>query len=117
MRLAFFLFYAGNFRSLRDKLQTRDTLLRRTFWRGVFGGQFQNKMKFVIKNNSKQNITTLSRKISYYFLGENKEKGEMIFSRPAKGYPRFHLYLRIDGGNLVFSLHLDQKKPIYKGSA
>ncbi len=74
-------------------------------------------MKFIVKNSSKQNITTLARKIGYYFLGENKEKGEMIFARPARGYPRFHLYLKIEGNNFVFSLHLDQKKPIYKGVA
>jgi len=32
------------------------------------------------------------------------------------GYPRFHLYLKIENGNLIFDLHLDQKRPIYKGT-
>lgn len=31
------------------------------------------------------------------------------------GYPRFHLYLEENGDNIVLNLHLDQKKPLYKG--
>ncbi len=30
-------------------------------------------------------------------------------------YPRFHVYLRHAKNRLVFSLHLDQKKPVYRG--
>ncbi len=64
------------------------------------------------------------RKIGYHFQGEEKEKEEFIFTRPPKGYPRFHIYLKIDDStdspqeikNLIFNLHLDQKKPIYKGT-
>lgn len=32
-------------------------------------------------------------------------------------YPRFHLHVKEDGNEFVFNLHLDQKKPSYKGSA
>ena len=31
------------------------------------------------------------------------------------GYPRFHLYLEENNDNIVFNLHLDQKKPLYRG--
>ena len=72
-------------------------------------------MEFKIKSPFKENIYNLMRKVGYYFQGENKEKKEIIFTRPSKGYPRFHIYLETKGENLIFNLHLDQKKPIYKG--
>ena len=64
------------------------------------------------------------RKTGYYFLRKDEERGELVFVRPPKGYPRFHLYLKIDGstsspqGNedLIFNLHLDQKRPVYEGT-
>ena len=96
-------------------------------------------MKFEIKGSFKENIYNLMRKIGYHLRerqrsvemnevhrlqGEEKEKEEFIFTRPPRGYPRFHIYLKIDGStdspqeikNLIFNLHLDQKKPIYKGA-
>lgn len=30
-------------------------------------------------------------------------------------YPRFHVYINLEGENVVFNLHLDQKRPIYEG--
>jgi len=67
-------------------------------------------MKFVIKN-PKDNITNLTRKIGYFFIGSS-------FIRPLErsGYPRFHLYLKESEGEIIFNLHLDQKRPIYKGA-
>ena len=73
-------------------------------------------MKFILQRPVKDSAHNLMRKIGYFFIGQNEEKGELIFARPARGYPRFHLYIKADGDNLIFSLHLDQKKPIYKGS-
>ena len=79
-------------------------------------------MKFTLKGPFKENIYNLIRQVGYHFQGEDKEKKEFIFTRPARGYPRFHLYLKVDGstgspqGNLIFNLHLDQKKPIYEGA-
>ena len=73
-------------------------------------------MKFVIKGLLKDNIYNLMREARYYFQGKDEEKGELIFVRPPRGYPRFHLYLKIENGNLIFNLHLDQKRPIYKGA-
>ena len=79
-------------------------------------------MKFRIKNTKGHNINTLTRAISYRYLDEDEEKKEHILIRPLEigGYPRFHLFLKIDSENknneFIFNLHLDQKKPIYKGA-
>jgi len=70
-------------------------------------------MRFVLKSSLGENVYNLMRKIGYFFQREDKEKKEFIFTRPPKGYPRFHLYLKIKNENLIFNLHLDQKKPIY----
>lgn len=74
-------------------------------------------MKFIIKNTG-ENIVNLARKIGYYFLKE--EKDELSFVRPLErtGFPRFHLYVKEspDNQELIFNLHLDQKRPIYKGA-
>lgn len=75
-------------------------------------------MKFIIKNIAGENPTNLARKIGYHFQEEKQD--ELIFIRPLErnGYPRFHLYIKLDEKNkqLIFNLHLDQKKPIYKGA-
>ena len=72
-------------------------------------------MKFIIKNTG-ENIVNLARKIGYYFLKE--EKDELSFVRPLErtGFPRFHLYIKKSNEGLIFNLHIDQKRPIYKGA-
>lgn len=74
-------------------------------------------MKFVLKVPFKENVYSLMRKVGYHFQRKDEEKGELIFVRPPKGYPRFHLYLKTDKENneIISKLHLDQKRPIYKG--
>ena len=88
-------------------------------------------MRFTIKGPFKDNVYSLMRKAGYHFQGKfaeanasshasakasaNEEKSELIFVRPPKGFPRFHLYLKTEGDDLIISLHLDQKRPIYKG--
>ena len=77
-------------------------------------------MKFSIhEENIKENIIDLSRKIGYLSIGRGKNEAELSFVRPLKGsnYPRFHLLIRTDNGkDILFNLHLDQKKTIYRGS-
>jgi len=73
-------------------------------------------MRFELKGSLRENIYNLMRQIGYHFQSEDKEKGELIFVRPPKGYPRFHLFLKVEKNNLIFNLHLDQKKPIYEGA-
>lgn len=73
-------------------------------------------MRFEIKGPFRENIYTLMRKISYHFLRRDELKDELEFARPPKGYPRFHLFIKTQNDTLIFNLHLDQKKPIYKGA-
>jgi len=73
-------------------------------------------MKFIIKNTSGENTTNLMRRVGYYFLQE--KDSELSFVRPLErsGYPRFHIYLKPNEKNeeIIFNLHLDQKRPVYK---
>lgn len=68
-------------------------------------------MKFSIKNPG-GSILTLVRKAGYFAKNDS-------YVRPMgeSGYPRFHLYIKEENDSLVFDLHLDQKKPIYKGTS
>ena len=77
-------------------------------------------MKFSIKNKTKENSANLLRSSGYHYFGIGKEMSELVFVRPAgqDAYPRFHLYLKEDKktGEIFCSLHLDQRKTVYKGS-
>lgn len=75
-------------------------------------------MKFILKGPFKENVRSLMRRIGYHFQGKDEEKGELNFIHPIgkNVYPRLHLYLKAQKDNLIFNLHLDQRKPIYKGS-
>lgn len=74
-------------------------------------------MQFQIDNRN-ENIVRLSRKIGYGILKFDSQKQEYNLVCPVGGryYPRFHIYLKLESGNLYFNLHLDQKQPSYKGS-
>lgn len=78
------------------------------FWR-VF---YSMLMKFQI-DNINENPATLLRRAGYTF--QHQENGEMSFVRPlaSAGYPRYHLYAKVSGSNLLISFHLDQKKHTY----
>jgi hypothetical protein len=75
-------------------------------------------MKFILRGSFKENVYSLMRKAGYHFQKKDEEKGELIFIRPPKGYPRFHLCLKTDKKNdeIISKLHLDQKQPTYKGT-
>lgn len=73
-------------------------------------------MEFIIKN-LKKSINDVMRVIGYqpaYF----QKDGEVSIVRQIgrNDYPRFHLYVRQSGTDMNFNLHLDQKKPSYKGA-
>lgn len=72
-------------------------------------------MTFTIQTPSKDNIYNLMRNTGYHFVRKNKEEYNFIKPIGGDAFPRFDIYLKIDGGDLVINLHLDQKKPIYKG--
>jgi hypothetical protein len=77
-------------------------------------------MKFTLNSNLlKDNVYNLVRKARYRFQEKDEKNSELIFVRPLNrsGYPRFHLYIKkLDEENLIFDLHIDQKKPIYRGA-
>jgi len=66
----------------------------------------------------KNNIYNSMRDAGYHFQREEKrgEITEYSFVRPRLGFPRFHIYARIENGNILVNLHLDQKKPVYEGA-
>lgn len=75
-------------------------------------------MRFVLENFSGNNIVMLMRKAGYFLVGEYRENQELSFINPIgiNNYPRFHIYLRVrlKTKELIFNLHLDQKKPVYQ---
>lgn len=74
-------------------------------------------MKFTLENKNKENLSTLTRKIGYHYLGKTeKQEHNLVRALERGGYPRFHIYLMINEKEMVFNIHLDQRKPIYKGS-
>jgi len=77
-------------------------------------------VQLIIKNKSNGIIASLLRRAGYRFLMRTEEKSEMTFIRSLgfSGYPRFHIYLKSDNisGKIFLNLHLDQRKPVYKGA-
>jgi hypothetical protein len=73
-------------------------------------------MDFVIKN-LKRTAVDISRTIGYMIIDSNVNEYNLVRPLGGRGgYPRFHVYLKTQGQDMVFSLHLDQKKPVYEGS-
>ncbi len=75
-------------------------------------------MRFVLENFSGNNIVMFLRKAGYFLVGQYRENQELSFVNPIgiNDYPRFHIYLRVrlKTKELIFNLHLDQKKPVYE---
>lgn len=61
----------------------------------------------------KENPTSLLQGAGYVF--QRHSGNEMSFIRPLAqaGYPRFHIYARVENFNLLINIHLDQKKETY----
>ena len=72
------------------------------------------KLKF---ENFNFNILNFMRGCGYRFI-ERSLDDEWNFVRSLSGYdyPRFHFYLKQVAGALLLNLHLDQKKPSYRGT-
>lgn len=52
-----------------------------------------------------------------YAIGHNRGE-EIDFMRRLTGqdYPRYHIYIKKNGSDLIVNLHIDQKKPSYQGA-
>lgn len=61
----------------------------------------------------KENPVNMLRRLGYSF--QRNEGDEMSFVRPlaAAGYPRFHMYVKMNGADMAINIHLDQKKETY----
>jgi hypothetical protein len=69
-------------------------------------------MKIVFEK-IKESPLSLLRRAGYIF--QRNEASEMSFVLPMarSGYPRFHIYCRLENTDLIINLHLDQKKNTY----
>ncbi|MDH4330825.1 MAG: hypothetical protein OEV93_04705 [Candidatus Moranbacteria bacterium] len=70
-------------------------------------------MKIQVKN-IKENPVSLLRRAGYTFQ-HHTDRDEMSFVRPLAraGFPRFHMYAKMEERDLMISIHLDQKKETY----
>ncbi len=60
----------------------------------------------------------MMRRLGYAHIYNQFSKQESYVRRLGSGlYPRFHLYADVEEQALELNLHLDQKKPSYKGHA
>ena len=50
-----------------------------------------------------------------YIVDRHTGKESFVRVIGTSGFPRWHLYLDEDSDKIVFNLHLDQKRPIYRG--
>lgn len=75
-------------------------------------------MKILIEN-IKENPASALRKTGYHFERRHPNTKEISAARTlgAGGFPRLHAYARLDGKNLEINLHLDQKRPSYRGTS
>jgi hypothetical protein len=69
-------------------------------------------MQLEIKNVS-GNPVNLLRRAGYSF--QRNEGDELSFVRPfsASGYPRFHMYVKVTGADMIINIHFDAKKETY----
>lgn len=75
-------------------------------------------MKLVIdKKKLKTSLQNLARNCGYVLQYQELNRKSFIRRLTKIEYPRFHLYIEENGQSLIATLHLDQKKPVYKGAA
>jgi len=75
-------------------------------------------MKLQINKNDLSASTALFLRQAGYVFIVDRQSGQESFARRLSRdfYPRFHLYVALEGDAVVFNLHLDQKRPIYRGA-
>ncbi len=75
-------------------------------------------MKFVVKKDElSENPERFLRKAGYGFIRDRHSGQDSFVRRLTRAhYPRLHMYIKEQGGRVVFSLHLDQKQPSYSGA-
>ncbi|HOZ53356.1 MAG TPA: hypothetical protein PK142_01605 [bacterium] len=73
-------------------------------------------MKLKINSNLVDNYKVFIRRAGYALIFDRRRGVESFVRRLGSGhYPRLHMYIDEAGSDLIFSLHLDQKKASYEG--
>ncbi len=72
-------------------------------------------MKLIFKKPEK-NILKLIRELGYVLKFHKNEEFNCVRTMTGTKYPRFHLFIKEVGTNLIFNLHIDQKRISYQGS-
>jgi len=74
-------------------------------------------MKLRYPEDKIHNTLVIMRKAGYSaFIDPVTKKESYILRLTSEYYPRFHMYIKEKEHEIVFDLHLDQKKPSYQGS-
>lgn len=63
--------------------------------------------------NIKENPASLMRRAGYMFQRHEGDQMSFVRALARSGYPRYHMYARMEGVSLVINFHLDQKKETY----
>lgn len=72
-------------------------------------------MEFAVKHNN-NSLSEIMRIIGYQGARFKKDGEFSIVRRIRKtGYPMFHLYGRIEDSGIIFRLHLDRARPLFRG--
>lgn len=75
-------------------------------------------MKIIIKSIN-ENPANALRKAGYHFERTHDATGEVSAARSfgPGGFPRFHCYAKRIQNDVEINLHIDQKRPSYKGTS
>ncbi len=74
-------------------------------------------MRLIFKN-VKDSALNLMRQLGYSFVKSDEHTNEEAYQRRlgSGDYPKFHAFIKEEKNSVFINLHLDQKKPTYKGS-
>jgi len=85
--------------------------------KNIINKNLANQMKFKILDNLTHTPEKILRTCGYFpIFDHSSQKASFVKKITANRYPRFHLYLKKKGENLIFDLHLDQSKAVYSGA-
>ena len=69
-------------------------------------------MRLEIKD-IKENPVNVLRRLEYSFQRKEGEEMSFVRSLGSSGYPRFHMYVKMNGTDMTINIHLDAKKETY----
>lgn len=73
-------------------------------------------MRFTLLNKLNIVLRNALRQCGYFEnYDRHSEETSYIRSLGRGDYPRFHIYIKNSGDNLIFNIHIDQKQASYKG--